>query len=178
MAAIVCFVCITRGSGVCIHASCWGVICVCSQSAMPTCRRIRDICDRNSSIHTRGYFCHTLLGCGPEHALWCCVQTRRNVYCGSYVTWAAPWWNMVLLCWTCQSHGQSSQFQEKGRKRVKTHTERGGGVPVRQVFPPVNHHPQNRSNDAGFLKRSAGWSWVKEDLMSHSLPEVASCQWS
>ena len=56
-----------------------------------------------------------------------CVQTRRDVYCGSYVTWAAPWWNMVLLRWTCQSHGQSSQFQEKGRKRVKTHTERGGG---------------------------------------------------
>lgn len=45
----------------------------------------------------------------------------------------------------------------------------GGGRGARQVFPAVNHYPQNRSNDAGTLQSPAAWNWVKWDLMSHSL---------
>lgn len=101
------------------------------------------------------------------------MQSRDAEGCilGSCVTWAGPWWTWFYYAGPV-SQIASQSVSGRGWERVKTHTEREGGpdwTAVRQVFPPVNHYPQSRSNDAGSLKRPTGRNWVKEDLMSQSL---------
>lgn len=172
-----CFVCINRRSCLCIRAWCWCVIFVCSHCAMPTRQRIWDIWLWQNIFHTHTVISVTLwsfFGCRPVHRLWCSAEreTRRDVYRGSYATWAGPWWTRFYYTGpVSQTASRSVSFGGKSWERVKTRAERRSPrcTAVRQVFPPVNHNPQNCSNDAGSLKRPAGWNWVKKDLMSHSL---------
>lgn len=156
-----------------LHVDVW-YLCV-HRVAMPTCQRIWDIWLWQNILHTHTVISVTLafFGCSPERRLWFLAETRKGCILGSYVTWAGPWWTWFYYTGpVSQTTSQSASFQEEGWERVETHMQREREpewTAVRQVFPPVNHSPQNRSNDAGCLERPAGWNWVKEDLMSQSL---------
>lgn len=118
------------------------------------------------------YFCHTprlslvaVLSIGCDAA-----QRHGGMYTGVICDLGWSLVNMVLLHWSCQSAGQPVSFRKRLGESEDAHWEQEPDwTAVRQVFPAVNLNPQNRSNDAGSLKRPAGWKWVKEDLMSPSL---------
>lgn len=146
---------------------------MCDSCAMPTCQRIWDIWSWQNIFHT-----HTVISVTRwlfwlqswASAVMPCRDTGGCIL-GSYVTWAGPWWTWFYYTDpVSQTASQSASFRERlGESEDARWEKEPDWTAVRQVFPPVNHSPQNRSNDAGSLRRPAGWNWVKEDLMSHLL---------
>lgn len=121
-------------------------------------------CDTLSSTCTPLFQSHSGFLC---FGLWCSAETHRDVYWGSCVTWSGPWWTRFY--YTGPVTQIPSQSVEEDCEREWRHTPKRRSAAERRALPPVNYNSQNRLNDAGFLKRPAGWSCVKEDLMSHSL---------
>lgn len=160
----------------CIHASCWCVILVCVHRLLcHMSKDLRHVIVTEYLLFAYSYFCHTLaffffwLQSWASAAMPC--RDMEGCMLGSYVTWAGPWWTWFYYTGpVSQTASQSASFRKRLGESEDTHWEtKPDWTAVRQVFPPVNHSPQNRSNDAGSLKRPAGWNWVQEDLMSHSL---------
>lgn len=170
------FLCINRCSGMCIHASCWCVVLVCSQSCDAyMSKALRHlIVTEYPSIRIQLFLSHSLFLAAVLSAG--CDSLRRH---GRDVYWGHMWPGLVpgehgsttLVLSVRQPVSQPVFRKKAGREWRHTCSEEREPewTAVRQVFPPVNHSPQNRSNDAGCLKRPAGWNWVKEDLMSQSL---------
>lgn len=121
------FLCINRCSGMCIHASCWCVVLVCSQSCDAyMSKALRHlIVTEYPSIRIQLFLSHSLFfGCSPERRLWFLAETRKGCILGSYVTWAGPWWTWFYYTGpVSQTTSQSASFQEEGWERVETHMQ-------------------------------------------------------
>lgn len=155
-----CFVCINR----CSACASMPVVDVWYWCFSQSLRDLRHLMVTEYLPNASSYFCHTLgllAGCSPEHWVRWRAETQRDVYRGH--TWPGlvpgEHGSTTLILSVTQPVSQPVWGGGRKARGEWRHTLRGGGGRVnalRQVFPPVNHSPQNRSNDAGSLRRPAG----------------------